>query len=102
MLAAGSTLLVAPERGYAVVLGGAVRLLASFDVEGASELLRAALARAVRNAGAVHVEWLTARQQWAIDVCVEAGLELAATGGPLFTGGDVGPFQPYLPNGAYL
>ena len=48
------------------------------------------------------VEWLTADQQWAIGVCVEARLELRSNSGAVFLGGDVGPFRPYLPSGAYL
>jgi hypothetical protein len=35
-------------------------------------------------------------------VCLEARLELLADEGCVFTGGDVGPFSPYLPSGAYL
>ncbi len=43
-----------------------------------------------------------ARQQWAVGPCLEAGLELRSEGGAVFVGGDVGPFAPYLPSGAYL
>jgi hypothetical protein len=50
----------------------------------------------------VHVEWLTARQQWAIDACLDAGLRLHAHDGAVFTAGDVGPLRPYIPSGAYL
>ena len=52
--------------------------------------------------GEANVLFMTARQQWAIDVCVEARLELEPNCGCVFTGGDVGPFAPYLPSGAYL
>jgi hypothetical protein len=34
--------------------------------------------------------------------CLEAGLELRMDLGAVFLGGDVGPFVPYLPSGAYL
>ena len=102
MLEADAELLVAPERGYAVVLRGAVRLLAAFDDDGAAAVLRGALAHAAAHADAVHVERLTARQSWAARVCVEAGLQLSPTSGPVFTAGDVGPFRPYLPSGSYL
>jgi GNAT superfamily N-acetyltransferase len=101
MLEAGSTLLVLPERGYAVVKDGMVRLAAAFDEEAASTVLRAALARSAAGERSF-VEWLTAAQQWAIAVCVEARLELRSNAGAVFLGGDVGPFRPYLPNGAYL
>ncbi len=46
--------------------------------------------------------WLTATQPWAVEVCLEARMELHADEGCVFLGGDVGPFHPYLPSGAYL
>ena len=97
----GGTLLVLPERGYAVVRGGAVRLLAAFDEESAATLLRGCFAAAGGEESSVR--WITAAQQWAIRPCVDAGLELTGDdGGAVFVGGDVGPFVPYLPSGAYL
>lgn len=98
MLEMGVTLLVLPERGYALVRGGTVSTLAAFDDAAAQDLLRAALARAQE----ANVEWLTARQRWAVDVCLDAGLELSVDCGPVFIDGDVGPFTPYLPGGAFL
>jgi hypothetical protein len=79
--------------------GGIVRLLAAFDADGAQDLLRTALARAEGDA---LVEFMSADQRWAIDVCLEAGLEFASGSGAVFLGGDVGPFAPYLPSGAFL
>ena len=99
LLAVGGRLLVLEDRGYAVDRDGAVRLLAATDGEAAADLLRTALATARDRA---IVEWLTARQSWAIPVCVDAGLELRLGGGAVFVAGDVGPFSPYLPSGAYL
>ena len=61
---------------------GGVRLLAALDDEAASDLLRAALARAE---GDVRIEAMTAKQQWAMAVCVEAGLELRLDAGAMFT-----------------
>jgi GNAT superfamily N-acetyltransferase len=99
-LAMGQSLLVAPGRGYAVVNPeGGVRQLAALDDGAAADLLRAVLARAT---GPVTVEWLTARQQWAFAVALEAGLELKAGTGGIFLGGETGPFSPYLPSGAFL
>jgi hypothetical protein len=74
-------------------------LLAAVDEPTATDLLRAALARAD---GDVAIEWLTAKQQWAMAVCAEAGLELRLGAGAVFTAGDVGPFAPYIPSGAFL
>ena len=95
----GQTLLVAPGRGYAVHGNGSLRLLAAFDPDGASDILRAVLAQA---SGEVGLNFITGAQQWAIDVCIEAKLDLHTDTGVVFLGGDVGPFTPYIPSGAFL
>ena len=56
---------------------------------------------ALRIARWAEVSWLTGLQRWAVDVAVEARLELDLWGA-VFVRGDVGPFTPYLPSGAYL
>jgi GNAT superfamily N-acetyltransferase len=100
LLESGGDMLVLPERGYAVVRDGAVRLLAARDEDAAATLLRGCLATAgTREAS---VEWITSAQDWAIAPCIEAGLELRMDIGAVFLAGDVGPFAPYLPSGAYL
>jgi GNAT superfamily N-acetyltransferase len=100
LLEMGSELLVLPERGYVLVReGGGVRELAALDDGGAQTLLRAVLARAP---GHVLIEFITAAQAWAVPVCLEAGLELRLGSGAIFLGGDVGPYAPYLPSGAFL
>jgi GNAT superfamily N-acetyltransferase len=99
-LAAGSRLIVVPERGYAIVNGGNVRLLAALDVEAARDLVTAALATAPPGDEA-NVEWITSAQSWAVEPVLDAGLSLRP-GGAVFLRGDVGPFTPYLPSGAYL
>lgn len=99
MMLMGRRLLIAEERGYAVYgTDGEVRIVAAYDEEAAADLLKAALAR-IEEAT---VLWLTESQQWAIQVCVEAGLELRTGQGTVCVAGDVGPFRPYLPNGAFL
>jgi GNAT superfamily N-acetyltransferase len=100
LLEVGGDLLVLPERGYAVVRDGAIRLLAATDDDGAAALLRACLAAA--GAREASVEWITSAQGWAVAPCLDAGLELRADLGAVFLAGDVGPFEPYLPSGAYL
>lgn len=102
MIACGSTLLVFEDRAYAVARGGQVRLVAATDEAAASTVLRAVLARAQDAGEQAVVEWITARQGWAVRTALEAGLELTTNAGPVFIGGEVGPFAPYLPNGAYL
>ena len=102
MLDTGASLLVLPERGYAVLSGGRVRMCAAYDEESARTVLLGALARIAAAGEEAEVEWLSGRQQWAIRVCVETGLSLDANEGCVFVAGDVGPFAPYLPSGAYL
>jgi GNAT superfamily N-acetyltransferase len=100
MLEVGGDLLVLPDRGYAVVRDGAVRQLAARDEQAAATLLRGCLAAARGHEAAV--EWITAAQGWAIEPCLDAGLELRMDVGAVCLAGDVGPFAPYLPSGAYL
>jgi GNAT superfamily N-acetyltransferase len=100
MLRAGRRLLVHPERGYVVISAQGVNLLAALDEEAARELLLAALAAAPLDQE-FHVEWITSKQGWAVPVVLEAGLALKPGGG-VFVRGDVGPFRPYIPSGAYL
>jgi GNAT superfamily N-acetyltransferase len=100
LLESGGEMLVLPERGYGVVRDGAVRVLAARDEDAAATLLRACLAAA--GAREASVEWITSAQGWAIAPCLEAGMELRMDVGAVFLAGDVGPFAPYLPSGAYL
>ena len=44
---------------------------------------------------------MTAAQQWAIRVCLDAGLPLSVDS-PVMTRGRLGPLTPYVPSGAYL
>jgi GNAT superfamily N-acetyltransferase len=96
----GGELFVLPDRGYVVVREGGVRQLAALDEASAATLLRAALASA--DGHEASVEWITSAQNWAIAPCLEAGLELRNDVGAVFLAGDVGPFAPYIPSGAYL
>jgi hypothetical protein len=100
LLESGGDMLVLPQRGYAVVRDGAIRLLAARDDDAAVALLRGCLAAA--GAREASVEWITSAQSWAVAPCLEAGLELRMDLGAVFLDGDVGPFRPYLPSGAYL
>ena len=65
------------------------------------DLLRAALA-AAPDGEDDRVEWITAAQQWAVAAVLDAGLDAAARTARCSSRGDVGPFTPYLPSGAYL
>jgi GNAT superfamily N-acetyltransferase len=101
MEATGQSLLVAedgPERGFAVVRNAAVGSLGATTPALAQRLLWATLACAEKPD--VTVDWLTADQQWAIDVALSARLSLGA-GPSSCRRATLGPMTPYLPGGAY-
>jgi GNAT superfamily N-acetyltransferase len=101
MLAHGARLLTLEDRAFAVVAdAGVVPLLAGRDDEAAATVLWGAIASCAPGT-TLNVGFLTARQQWAVRTCVEARLELSPDG-PVFLRGDVGPFAPYVPSGAFL
>ena len=86
------------RRGYAIVRGNERPVvLAATDREVATALLTEALAGLADDRD-VEVGWLTASQQWAIQVCLAAGLEVHPVGGVMVRG-HPGPMSPYLPNG---
>jgi GNAT superfamily N-acetyltransferase len=99
LLEMGQTLYVLPERGYAFFGDESLRTLAALDDESAAAVLRGVLSRVESK---TTIGYLTAPQQWAVPVLLEAGLDVKGARGPLFLAGDVGGFQPYLPSGAFL
>ena len=100
MLETGASLLVADDgQGYAVHRDGTPALLAAKDENAAKDLLRACLSGA--QGREAEVMWISARQDWAVPVVLEAGLDLQPSG-CVCASGDLGPLRPYLPNGAYL
>ncbi|MCU1429685.1 MAG: GCN5-related N-acetyltransferase [Actinomycetia bacterium] len=98
LLGEGGQLLVHDDGGYAVV-SDRPRLVAARSDDIASALLVAALRRAP-SATPVDVGWITAPQQWALRVLLDAGLELFPLGPVALRGFDRPP-APYLPSGAY-
>lgn len=103
MLDTGSRLLVSErggEMGYAVVKEGPPPVVAATHEEMARDLLWAAFADE-RPGSETVVRWITARQKWAVDVSLEAGLSLKPDG-PICIKGNPGPLYPYLPSGPYL
>jgi len=96
----GTTLLVVDGEGFACVRGGDVWLLAARSEAAAEDLLWGAMTSGPRG-GRCSYEFVTAENQWAIRVGLEAGLSLS-TEGPMFVRGEIGPLAPYLPSGAYL
>ena len=100
MIAAGRTLLVFEDRGFAVHDAGSPSLLCALDEEAARDLLASCLAATSPGAHA-HVDFVTAGHDWVVEIGLEAGLSLTPDG-PVFVRGEVGPLRPFLPSGAYL
>ena len=99
----GARMLVADGgrgRGYAVFQDEELWLLGATERETASELLWACLA-AINPENGLDVRWLTAAQDWAVLVVLDAGLDLHPDG-PICVKGNPGPLTPYLPSGPYL
>jgi predicted N-acetyltransferase YhbS len=99
-LASGSRLLVFEDRAAVCVREGYVQLLVARDEEAAAIALWAALASAPSGMTAL-VLFMTAAQQWAIRVALDARLPLSPDG-PVCVQGKLGPLAPFLPSGAYL
>ena len=96
----GSVLLVIDDEGFACARDGSPALLAARSQAAAEDLLWGAITSGPRG-GTVSFDFVTAENQWAIGVGLEAGLALSPDG-PVFVRGEVGPMAPYLPSGAYL
>jgi GNAT superfamily N-acetyltransferase len=96
----GARLFVVEDRAFCVLRGARAMLLAGRDEAAARTALWAAFAAAGPGA-TVGVDFLTAGQDWAVAVALDAGLGLSPDG-PVFAGGQLGPMAPYVPSGAYL
>jgi RimJ/RimL family protein N-acetyltransferase len=99
-MAHGARLLVYQDRAFAVARGGNIVMVGARDAEAAQRMLWALFATAGPGA-TVNVDFLTAGQDWALPVCLDARLALSPDG-PMFAGGALGPMAPYIPSGAYL
>jgi GNAT superfamily N-acetyltransferase len=95
----GMQLLRVGDRGFAVVWPGrGLWLLVARDDDAASQLLWAALALAGTERPSVR--WISAEQQWAIEIVVRAGLHLVPHGA-LCVRGQPGPLRAFLPSGPF-
>lgn len=92
----GRRLLMADD-GFAVLRGGDLVQLGAAETGTAQSLLWAALAEAT---GDVEIAPITAGQQWAVQVALQARLQLRP-GTAMCVRGAVGPLTPYLPSGPY-
>ncbi len=96
----GATLHVLEGEGYVVGRDGSPALLAATTEDAARDLLWSCFTAGPRG-GTVHVDFITAGNDWAIEVGLAAGLALSPEG-PVFVRGELGPLAPFLPSGAYL
>jgi GNAT superfamily N-acetyltransferase len=99
-MAHGARLLVFEDRAFGLARGGTVTLLGARDEEAARRVLWGVFLTAGPGT-TVSVDFLTAGQDWALPVCLDARLPLSPDG-PMFAGGALGPLSPYVPSGAYL
>jgi GNAT superfamily N-acetyltransferase len=96
----GARLLVVEDRAFTCAREGRVLLVAGRDEPAAALALWAAILSAPRGA-TISADFLTAGQQWAIRVALDARLALSPEG-PVCTRGMAAPPAPYLPSGAWL
>ena len=100
MVDTGCALLVLDGGGWAAARDGAPMVVAAFDDASAADLTWSCLATGDPGAP-VHLDFISAGNDWAVTLALDAGLALSPDG-PVFVRGDVGPLAPYLPSGAYL
>jgi GNAT superfamily N-acetyltransferase len=100
MLDTGSALLVHEGGGFALHRDGSPVIVAATEEHVARDLLWSCLAAGIPG-GPVHLDFISARNDWAVEVALDAGLALSPDG-PVFVRGETGPYTPYLPSGAYL
>ena len=102
LLRAGRRLLVVPERGYAVARRRRAAACSPRSTRRRPrDLLRAGARRGAGRRGRSRRVDHRARSSGRCGVCSRRGSSCSA-GGAVFLRGDVGPFTPYLPSGAYL
>jgi GNAT superfamily N-acetyltransferase len=92
----GNRIVVAPGKGFVILRPVGATWLAATDEQTARDLLWVALAEAPVP---VLLDWLTADQQWAIDVCINAGLHLQP--GPSMALRGQPRMSPYIPCAAF-
>ena len=101
MLRAGARMFVLPERGYSITTSSGIKLVAALDEEAARDLLLGTLAAVPDGPG-------DQRRVDHLGAAVGGRARRSRPGSSsssaarVFLRGDVGPFRPYLPSGAYL
>jgi GNAT superfamily N-acetyltransferase len=94
------SLLIHDDGGWAAMRDGSPVLIAGRDDAIATDLLWSVMA-ASKPGESIHVDFVRAGHDWAVKACLAARLAMGPEG-PVFVRGDVGPFRPYLPSGAFL
>lgn len=98
MASTGARIFRRDDRGFVVVSAShEIWLLAALDHESANVLLWHGLDRASEG-GSVRVRYVSGANQWAIDILMEAGLDVIADGA-VSVAGNPGPLRPYIPSG---
>lgn len=87
-------------RGFALHQGGRPNLVVADSEAVATDLLWSALA-CTAPGGTVDIDPVTAGQDWAVRVGLDAGLALTPSG-PMFKRGAFGPLRPWLASGTLL
>jgi ribosomal protein S18 acetylase RimI-like enzyme len=100
MGAFGWDLLVLPGQGWAAHRDGSPGLVAATTAAAARDLALSCLATAPSGTS-VHLDFITAANQWAVELALDQRLALSPEG-PVFARGALGPMAPYLPSGAFL
>lgn len=93
-------LLMCGDDGFAIGRQGSTTMVVARDDATAADLLWSVFATADPGA-TVLADFVSAGQDWAVRVALEAGLDLTPDG-PYFSRGAVGPLRPFLPSGALL
>jgi GNAT superfamily N-acetyltransferase len=93
----GTRLLLHTDDGYAVAKDDRLVTLGARTEDAAALVLRTMLAETPAGE-TVEVNWITGEQQWAIEVLVEAGVELQPYG-PVMVRNMARPPSPYIPSG---
>lgn len=97
----GFGMLLLEGRGFAIHHpDGSPSALCAHDEEAARDLLWSCFATGP-NGASVHVDYIAAGQDWAVQTVLDARLPLSPEG-PLFTRGQLGPLRPWLPSGSLL
>jgi GNAT superfamily N-acetyltransferase len=99
LLDLGRQVVIGGEDAYAIVYEGRISMLAAPNEAAATKLLRTVLARC-SSGDHVDIGWITAEDQWAIQLLSQARIPLHGHGAVMIRG-EWRPNGVYLPNGVF-